>query len=504
MKPTIRPTKKQQIAWDRWWDLITKFIVLGGGAGGGKSWAGCEMVLTDCYRYPGGSFFLARNELKRLMGTTYKTWLKVCKHHKIPDSDWKLDGQYNIIKFKNGAEVHLLDVAYKPTDPMYERFGSYEFTKGFGDEINEWQFDAYDVLKSRIGRNNSFDAKAGRMITPPADFEGNEHKYPHIEVVPPKFLGGCNPAKNWVYQEFYKPWRDNVLPAEKAFIQSLYTDNPYTAKSYGEQLAAIKNDVNRQRLMDGNWDYSDNLSALVSYGALADLPSNPKQTSGTRYCVIDVAGGGGDNAIANLFDGWHSYKRVLLPATDDPQLLRDEVKQLLSDEDILYSNTLYDANGLGWALGGGDLQGLRPFVGSRSPLATRDQINLRSRKRYDPEAQAPNFNHVKSQCAWFLAEKINSHAASMAPGNHVATVIEDLTALLIQKDPEKEGKLSLKPKEDVRQDLGRSPDDGDTWIMRAWFDVYELSEKGDPARRDDHSGYYSELEYSQVGGGVRK
>lgn len=212
---------------------------------------GCEIILTDCYFYPGSSWFMARNELKRLMNTTYKTWLKVCRHHKIPDSDWKLDGQYNVIKFKNGSEVHLLDVAYKPTDPLYERFGSYEFTGGFGDEIKEWEFDAYDVLKSRVGRNNVFNTDTETIN------------------VTPKFFGACNPAKNWVYQEFYKPWRDGTLEADKAFIQSLYSDNPHTAETYGEQLASIKNKVNRQRLMEGLWEYTDDISALTSYVNLA-------------------------------------------------------------------------------------------------------------------------------------------------------------------------------------------------------------------------------------------
>jgi len=33
MKPTIRPTKKQQEAWNRLMDKTTRFVVFGGGAG---------------------------------------------------------------------------------------------------------------------------------------------------------------------------------------------------------------------------------------------------------------------------------------------------------------------------------------------------------------------------------------------------------------------------------------------------------------------------------------
>lgn len=482
--PEIKPTKKQEEAWEKWLDDVTRFIVFGGGAGGGKSWVGCEMILTGCYFYPGSSWFMARNELKRLMNTTYKTWRKVCKHHKIPDSDWSLDGQYNVIKFVNGSEVHLLDVAYKPTDPMYERFGSYEFTGGFGDEINEWEFDAYDILKSRIGRNNVF--KDGAV------------------TVFPKFFGACNPAKNWVYQEFYKPWRDGTLPEEKAFIQSLYSDNPHTAKSYGEQLASIKNVVNRQRLMEGLWEYTDNISALVSFTALSDMFSNPLQETGTRYAVFDVARGGNDNAVANLFDGWHSYKRLLLPKTDDPQVLREEVRDILTKEEILYKNAIYDDNGVGWALGGGQLKGMRQFVGSRSPLASKESVRIHKRNSVDPNGQAPNYTNLKSQCGFYLADKINQHEISVDDGDDRDTIIEDLTALLVQDNIEKDGKLKLKPKEDVKDELGRSPDHGDTFIMRAWFDIYEEAEKGDPEEEKRVRDFYARLKEKgrKAGGGL--
>lgn len=475
MTPKIIPTIKQELAWDKWMDNTTRFIVFGGGAGGGKSWVGCEMILTSCYFYPGSSWFIARNELKRLMNTTYKTWLKVCKHHKIPTTEWTLDGQYNVIKFKNGSEVHLLDVAYKPADPMYERFGSYEFTGGFGDEINEWEFDAYDILKSRVGRNNKFTIKDKEV------------------TVPPKFFGACNPAKNWVYQEFYKPHRDGVLPNDKAFIQSLFSDNPHTAKEYGEMLASISNKINKQRLMEGKWEYTDDISSLVTYTVLENMFSIPKVATGVKYAVFDVARGGSDSSIANIFDGWHSLKRIVLPKTDNPQELRQEVLDTLIREGIMHKNAIYDDNGLGWALGGGELKGMRQFVGSRSPLPTKEALHIRSYKKLDPQAQNPNFTTLKAQCGFYLADKINNHEVSAIKNDDSEEIIEDLSALLVQDDIEKEGKLKLRPKEETKEILGRSPDRGDTFIMRAWFDLYELAETRDPEEAERIKNFYEKL-----------
>src|SRR3954452_6351195 len=216
IRPTIRPTVKQEQAWEKLLDTVTRFILFGGGAGGGKTWLYCEWLLTCCYLFPGSRWFIARNELKRLMNSTYITWAKVCAHHGIPKSQWSLDGKYNVIRFKNGSTIDLLDVAYKPTDPDYERFGSTEYNGGFGEEVGEWHFKAFDVLKSRIGRH--------KVLRDNVDIT------PH-----PKFGMSANPTKNWPYRVFYKPWKDGTLPEQYAFIQALYSDNPYTAADYGKQ-----------------------------------------------------------------------------------------------------------------------------------------------------------------------------------------------------------------------------------------------------------------------------
>ena len=134
------------------------------------------------------------------MKSSYVTFMKVCKYHGIPDSDWKLNGQYNYIEFTNGSRIDLLDVAYKPSDPDYERFGSLEYTGGWLEEAGEIEFKAFDVLKSRIGRhmNKELEVKSKLLLT-------------------------CNPNKGWLYRVFYKPSKDGTLPDNYRFLQSLYT-----------------------------------------------------------------------------------------------------------------------------------------------------------------------------------------------------------------------------------------------------------------------------------------
>ena len=276
---TLRPTKKQHEAWQSLDKNAVTF--LGGGAGGGKSWWLCETRLVKCYLYPGYKSFIGREELKRLMQSTFITWSKVCKYHKVPITDWRLNGQYNVIEFVNGSTIDLLDLSYKPSDPLYERFGSTEYTDGAIEEAGEIHFLAYDILKSRINRhlNEKYNIKPTLAIT-------------------------GNPKKNWTYTEFYKPWKENKLPNDIGFIQSLYSDNPYTAKDYKNQLASLKDKANKERLMFGNWDYDDDPSALVDYDAVCDVFTNSHiKGDGEKFISADLAMQGRDKFISGYWDG---------------------------------------------------------------------------------------------------------------------------------------------------------------------------------------------------------
>ena len=231
---------------------------------------------------------MAREELSRLMKSSFITFEKVCRFHKIPKEDWKLNGQYNYIEFKNGSRIDLLDLAHQPRDPLWERFGSLEYTGGWIEEAGEVSFGAFDILKTRIGRhlNREMD-------------------------IPSKIFITTNPKKNWLYKLVYKPFREKTLPVEYAFIKSLYMDNTYTAEAYGKELAQIKDKATKQRLMYGNWEYDDDPNTLIEYDAIIDLFTN-SVPEGERYLTCDVARYGRDKTVIMLWDGWRVYKIIVI------------------------------------------------------------------------------------------------------------------------------------------------------------------------------------------------
>lgn len=449
---TINPTPKQYLAWQALQDPNIAEIHFGGAAGGGKTWLGCESRLVRAYQYPGYKSFMGRNELKRLMATTFITFTKVAAFHKIPEDDWHLNGQYNYIEFRNGSRIDLLDLAHKPTDPMYERLGSLEYSDGgYIDEASEVPFMAVDILRSRGGR--------------------------HLNVeygISPDSLYTYNPSKSWVYR-VYKQWRDGLLPADVVFIQSLYQDNPFTKDIYGKQLERLQDQSMKQRLMFGSFEYDDDPTSLIEYDAIHDMFSNVAEP-GERWMTADIARHGVDKTVLYLWEGWKLYG-VRIYRDQGTDVTSQRIITDCMDERIPRSHVMADEDGIGGAVID-QVKGIRGFIANSSPMA-----NPLTREK-------ENYQNLKAQSAYVLARMINDHrvAIEVTPEQFHSEVpgltytawkdmlIEELEQIK-SLDADKDSKLRIVPKDKVKDALGRSPDFSDTMLMRVPFDLKRTSDR---------------------------
>lgn len=448
MEIQINPTPKQYEAWKALEDQTIAEIHYGGAAGGGKTWLGCESRLVRAYAYPGYKSYIGRNELTRLMASAYVSFTKVCSHHKIPQGDWKLNGKYNYIEFRNGSRIDLLDLAFKPSDPMYERLGSLEYTDGWIEEAGEVPFMAVDILRSRVGRhmNKEFNLSPDTLYT-------------------------YNPNKGWVYR-IYKRAREGTLPKDVVFIQALYKDNPYTADIYGKQLMRIEDKSMRERLLMGSFEYDADPSALIDYEAIVDLFSN-SVLPGQKYMTIDVARHGVDKTVIYLWEGLKVYG-IRIYQKQDTAVTSQKARDIAKLEMIPYSHCLADEDGIGGAVVDNN-KGFKGFVANSSPFP-------------NPISGADeNYASLKAQCSYKLAEKINAHEVSInvepnqflseVPGLTYEVFKEQLSEELEyirSKDKDRDTKLKIVSKEEVKDVLGRSPDFSDTLMMRMRFE-YEKS-----------------------------
>jgi len=408
-----------------------------------------------CETYPGTKWFIGRKELKRLMQSSYETFKKVCKHHKIPENHWKLNGQYNYIEFFNGSRIDLLDVNEVPSDPLFERFGSTEYTGGWLEEAGEIAFKAFDVLKTRIGRHM------------------NKEYGLH-----PKMLLTCNPKKNWLKRIVWKPWKKGLLKPIYAYIQSLYSDNHYTADSYGEQLSEISDKVTRQRLKGGNWDYDDDDACLVNGDAIQDIWFNPIEESNDRYAILDIARFGKDKTKLYLWEGYKVY-RVITWANQDTAITSTKVKAILIKEGIPRSHLLGDEIGIGAGVID-QVKGMNGFIANSSPLERKDREKVPVMRNGEIRYITPkeNFKTLKDQCGWMLADKVNNYEISIEiEDEELKEQIEEELSELKDAKPDEDVKKQLVAKDVIKENIGRSPDDLDCLLMRMWFDLSPVDSK---------------------------
>jgi hypothetical protein len=418
-------------------------FLYGGAAGGAKSWTGAAWLLFMSLSFPGTKWFIGRAELKRITQSTYVTFKKVCTQYMVPDELWNYNGQLNYIEFYNGSRIDFLDLQYKPGDPLYERYGSIEFTGGWIEEGGEVNFGAYDTLKTRVGRhlNREYGLKRKLFIT-------------------------CNPKKNWMYDTFYKPWKRGDLTDYMAYLPCLVQENPYIDPDYIEGLKTTSDKVKFERLFKGNWEYDDNPLALCSHDAICAIFGNLISIkTGIHYLTADIARFGADYARIGVWDGWTliDYKCFPVSKTTDIQayIIRCQKKYRIPNY-----RAIADEDGVGGGVVDNcEIQG---FVNNSVPFA------------------GENYQNLQAQCGYKLAEHINANEVGVAAKLVSMAEQEEITNELEQLQtwkPDNDGKLMLKPKAEIKLDIGRSPDWRDMFLMRSWFDYNEYNIPDDIERR---------------------
>lgn len=419
---------KQTIALDLLEDKVTNELIFGGGAGGSKSVLGCYWLIKMCYKYPGTRWVMGRAVLKTLKETTLNTLFWVFQKQGIKQQHYKYNENKGLITFFNGSEILLKDLQYYPRDPNFDELGSLEITGAFIDECNQITQKAWSILKSRI-----------------------RYKLDEYGLVP-KMLGTCNPAKNWVYSEFYSPWRNNVLEANKSFVQALINDNPDISKHYRHNLLQLDK-ASKERLLYGNWEYDDDPTVLCDYDAICDIFRNDHiKPGGKKYVSADLAMQGRDKFIAGSWEGM-VCKIKIDKAKSTGKEIEIDLRNLLNEERVGRSNTVADSDGLGSYLVS-YLDGIKEFHGN---ARATDDIE---------------YKNLKSECGFKLAEVINKREIKIiCTPEQRQFITEELGVLKRDKiDADDERKRIIK-KELMKELLGRSPDYLDMLLMRMYFEV---------------------------------
>lgn len=436
---------KQTIALDFLEDEVTTELEYGGAAGGGKSQLGAYFQLKRRMKYPGTRGMIGRSSLKTLKETSLKTFFEVAKvqgikrglHFDLTSSQDKENP--NALVFSNGSLIYLKDLFLYPSDPEFDEFGSLEITDAWIDEAAQITQKAKDVVTSRM-----------------------RYKLTENNLVP-KLLVTTNPFKGWGYTDFYRPHKLGQLEPYRQFVAALPKDNPYLPQSYLDQLLRLPK-AQRERLYYGNWEYDDDPAALIGYENILDLwrPRVVVSATDRRFITCDVARFGGDKTIIAVWYDWTIVEWVEIGKSSITQVAA-RIEGLMAKHAITKRQVAVDEDGVGGGVV--DIVGCYGIVNGSRPMEERVPMQGKT---------SPNYANLKSQLNFRMADRINRQIIHITPGlmtvEQRERVIQSLEQVK-QKDIDKDGKMAIVPKEQIKQQIGRSPDESDVIAFREYFEL---------------------------------
>lgn len=405
-------------------DHQTKEMLLGGAAGGSKSFTAWIWLVLLCISYDGVYNFMAREVLKSLVNFGMMSFREVAEFLRLQkDIDYRYNGQKNIIYFSNGSEIHLIECKIKPTDKELHGLGSSLFTCGVIEEGSQTQAQAYDILSTRI----------------------NRHKNDEYNLLG-KILVTANPSQGYLYRLFYLPDKNKELPKHMCYLPVKANENPYIDSGYLENLDNIKDPITRARLRDGVWDYDNSPNALLTAKQIHSIFSNSHvENYGENYITLDPAGLGQDSCVFIAWQGWQIVEVFELETSTESQ-----IKQVIDRMRKMYHvpapNVIVDSIGVGHFL-------VDQF--SATGFAA-------SGKAFEPHI----YENCKAEAGYNLTDFIDDIFVSCdLPPKTRDDLTQELAQLQTHKSDD-DKRLKILPKDHIKKFIGRSPGLLDCVLMR--------------------------------------
>jgi len=235
----------------------------------------------------------------------------------------------------------------------------------------------------------------------------------------------------------------------------------------------------RAQLLEGNWRIKVDGLALFEHARLSDMFTNQLafEKSPLRCITCDPAGFGRDLCVIMAWEGYECVGGVIMSISDN-QAVHKAIEVLRKHWRVAVSDVLVDQDGLG----GGIVQlgGYNGFSGGAQALE-------------DPATGIKEaYHNLKTQCFYRFAELVNTAAVRFTVTTDnwlingvrgtkillgkqavdIRDVLKNQLKAIKRAKPDAEGKKYINTKEEQKLILdGRSPDFADCASQRAWFDI---------------------------------
>lgn len=263
------------------------------------------------------------------------------------------------------------------------------------------------------------------------------------------------------------------------FISGKITENKKLLEadpSYIGNLLSQSEDE-RKRLLEGNWKVRTDGMELFPHAKVQDMFSlTLHEEKPAHYITADIARFGRDLAVVYCWRGF-TIEHVEIMTKSRTTDITATIERLRAEYSVPKSGVLVDQDGVGgWVVDEGEYQG---FSGGLPAMK-------------DPSTEIKeNYDNLKTQCAYRMAERVDRASVAVSPavvvrvdgiptdevtlGNEPKSwrklLSEDLRSFK-RRDPDSDGKKKIQPKAQQKIQLnGRSPDSGDAFIMREFFEL---------------------------------
>lgn len=437
----FRATDTQTQLFEAVFGGIDRYILFGGGVGGGKTRGALMALILACLRYPGMRAAIVRDTFKNIVGTVYPAFNQI----RPPGMFDEIHQTHHLVNAKNGSQLIFLAEDYE-NDKTLENWKSHEFNMIWLEEADKLRRQTFIKAIERVGR----------------------WQLPKGPTPPPVIIVTCNPCTGWIKEIWYDRWRNGTLKSPYRFIPSLTRDNPHLQASYLEGLEENRkvDEAYYKRFVEGSWEVLDQPRQLIKETWLTlatqripDPVSDEEQALG-----IDIARYGGDSNVMAHMRGNQLVALIGWGGSSTLESAR-KIADYARAHRIPYRNIRIDVMG---GIGVGVVDALR----ETHYMAVSEYVGG---ARPSGKNKTHRFERVRSEAYWNLREALDPETTSpwqLSISPEVLRtdlgrrLVNDLT--IIEYDVSSDRLVTIQSKEVVRSKLGRSPDAGDALAMACY------------------------------------
>jgi len=415
-----------------------RYIAMGGGIRGTKTFGMLAVLVVLCKLFPGSRWAIVRTDLPTLRRNVLPSVNKM-RAMGLSGEMGELNQSVWTWEFTNSSQIMLFPESYD-RDPDLERW------KGL--EVNGFLLEEASELQEKSA--NKAIERAGSWIIPATPSN------PSPKQPPPFVFFTFNPTANWPKRWFWDKHKKGTLKKPFNFIPATARDNPFVPEAVWESWQNLPEEEYK-RFVEGEWEFTEDPDQLIKAEWLWKARDVEPEEGVTRMGV-DVARYGDDFSTLCRIHG-----NRLLDITEHKGLSVDRFADVvaIAMQDYTYPvdprHCKVDAVGIG--AGTVDILRRKGFdvvevISGAKPLERGREYMFK-------------FDNLRSQMWWELREKLRLGELCL-PEELADKLVGDLTSIRYTISGDKV--ISVESKKDLKKRLGRSTDWGDAYVY-AEFDL---------------------------------